>query len=711
MKNGISIKTLLTGALLPLVFSCSSAHHSTLGSTPSQEPGPEAPSVVEKTYKAFTFIQLSDPQLGFQTGDPSEFTEDTLVLARMVSQINRLRPAFVLVTGDMTDNSTNQAQISAYKKMISRIRSDIPVRHLPGNHDVGSACAKEKVDAFEANYGPSTFCFSYENCALIGINSCAIFAAAPSKGDPSADAAEIAEAQYTWLEEKLKATQDFGARIVFGHYPVFVKSIDEERSTNNFTQEERERYWKLFKQYKVKAYGSGHTHYPYESTYLNIDAVTCGALAAPLGKGYRGAMLWTVSEDGRVSHQYLSVDEFVRLDNPDVPAEGGVPRFTSLEGLVMTGYQGWFNTPGDGKGLKWKHYEKNGKFMPGQCSIDLWPDMTEYRDRYDTEFRLPDGRVAQVFSSHDASTSQLHFQWMKQYGIDGAFMQRFVTNLKSTSGKKENSTEILMMGVENAEKTDRAICVMYDLSGMKAGDDSYVIADWKQLCTQYKITQREQNHYLYHHGKPLVAVWGVGFSDGREYGLEECERIIDFLKQEGCSVMLGVPTHWRTLKGDAVSDARLLSLIQKADVVHPWLVGRYDNTSFKNFQALIKEDLAWCAGHSLTYIPTVFPGFSWYNLKGGASPLNQIPRLGGQFLWNQIYFNLKSGAKCLYVAMFDEIDEGTAIFKCANDVPQGASPFLSYEGVPPDRYLWLVGQAAKMTRGDLPISSQMPVQQ
>ena len=43
----------------------------------------------------------------------------------------------------------------------------------------------------------------------------------------------------------------------------------------------------------------------------------------------------------------------------------------------------------------------------------------------------------------------------------------------------------------------------------------------------------------------------------------------------------------------------------------------------------------------------------------------------------------------MYLAMFDEIDEGTAFFKCANEVPVGESPFLSFEGVPSDRYLWL----------------------
>ena len=50
---------------------------------------------------------------------------------------------------------------------------------------------------------------------------------------------------------------------------------------------------------------------------------------------------------------------------------------------------------------------------------------------------------------------------------------------------------------------------------------------------------------------------------------------------------------------------------------------------------------------------------------------NLIPRLGGQFLWTQFLGAKQVGARMVYVAMFDEVDEGTAIFKCANDVPVG----------------------------------------
>ena len=62
-----------------------------------------------------------------------------------------------------------------------------------------------------------------------------------------------------------------------------------------------------------------------------------------------------------------------------------------------------------------------------------------------------------------------------------------------------------------------------------------------------------------------------------------------------------------------------------------------------------------------------------------------------------------------YQAMFDEVDEGTAIFKCTNDPPIGASPFLNYEGLPTDHYLWLAGQGGKLLRGEIEATDDLPI--
>jgi hypothetical protein len=124
---------------------------------------------------------------------------------------------------------------------------------------------------------------------------------------------------------------------------------------------------------------------------------------------------------------------------------------------------------------------------------------------------------------------------------------------------------------------------------------------------------------------------------------------------------------------------------------------------------VLKPDLAWCADAKVDYLPVVFPGFSWHNMNPG-SPHDQIPRRKGEFLWSQFAAAKRSGSQSVYVAMFDEVDEGTAIFKCANDVPvDEVSRFVTYEGLPSDFYLKLTGAGGKLLRGELPPSDTVPI--
>ncbi|SHL89803.1 glycoside hydrolase family 71/99-like protein [Mucilaginibacter sp. OK098] len=386
--------------------------------------------------------------------------------------------------------------------------------------------------------------------------------------------------------------------------------------------------------------------------------------------------------------------------------------FKSYKGLVMAGYQGWFNAPGDGTGRGWNHYNSHGKFEPGSTNIDLWPDVSEYAKTYKTTFKHADGSDAYVYSSHDASSTDTHFRWMQQYGIDGVFVQRFIADVQKGPGRNHNDV-VLGNALRSSQKYHRALALMYDLSGMRAGGDTLVINDFKHLVDSLKLTrQGNKQTYLYHNGKPLVAVWGVGFSDGRRYGLPEIERIIDFLKNDpvygGCSILLGVPTYWRDFGNDTEKDPHLHDILRKVDIIHPWFVGRFNETSYPQFQSRIVGDIAWCKTNKVDYVPTVFPGFSWHNMNP-RSPQNQIPRNKGQFYWKQLYGAIKSGATMLYVAMFDEVDEGTAILKTSKNPPVGLSNFVTIEEeIPNDYYLYLTGYAGKMLRKQIPLQVNIP---
>ena len=646
----------------------------------------------------FFFLQLSDPQFGFMDNNKS-ISAETEAMNKAVTAINQLKPPFVVITGDFVNNSKSKEQIAAYKSMIAQIDSSVKVYMIPGNHDIGKV-SRASIDNYKKNYGETHFSFRYGDCAFIGIDSNII----------KEEDKEREEVQFKWLEQELQKTKDARFKFVFTHCSVFLKRMDEPVNYSNFSLPMREKYVRLFQKYGVNAIFAGHLHNNAYGKVGNMEMITIGPVGKVLGTGYQGMNLVKVYPDRFIS-EFIALNQFpkeVVMSDPATKTTESMSRvrFKSIRNLVMAGYQGWFNTPEDGAGLGWKHFEKEKEFKPGKCTIDLWPDVSEYEKTYETAFKLPDETPAKVFSSYDASTTDLHFKWMKQYGIDGVFMQRFVVSIRNQKGK-DNYNKILNNAVLSAEKYDRAICLMYDLSGMEAGEEDILICDWKELCEKYKLVSRNNNHYVYHHGKPLVAVWGIGFNDRRKYGYEQVKKIIDFLKSEGCSILVGVPTHWRTLTIDAVSDTRLLELVKQADIVHPWLVGRFDNNTYEPYRKSIEEDLKWCKANGKDYMPVLFPGFSWHNMKKDA-PQNMIPRLGGRFFWKQVKGAVDAGAESLYLAMFDEIDEGTAFFKCTNTPPVGESSFITYEGEAPDHYLWLAGEAAKYLRGELR-SSRMPV--
>lgn len=390
----------------------------------------------------------------------------------------------------------------------------------------------------------------------------------------------------------------------------------------------------------------------------------------------------------------------------------------SIEGKILAGYQGWFNTKNDGEGLEWKHYQNKKGFMPGSCSIDYWPDMTEYADHhsYKTPFKHNNGKTAYLFSSADAETVSLHFKWMKDYDIDGVFVQRFVTNLNREKKRTSNLNKVFDNCFQSAKDHDRIISLMYDLSGSKSQNLVETIKnDWKNLVHRYQLNDPRNPNLLTFKGKTIVSIWGVGFNDNRKYTLNDISELIHFFKNDpkygNCSILLGVPTGWRILSGDAVRDSQLHTIIKSADIVHPWTPGRYSDLSSADLhKKIIADDKKWCDENKLLYMPVVFPGFSWANLKNNPSIFNQIPRLRGDFFWRQFYNTISLDVKTVYVAMFDEMDEGTCIFKTDNNPPEGGkSKFLTYEGLPSDYYLWLTGQASKMLRKETSLSKQKPV--
>jgi hypothetical protein len=376
---------------------------------------------------------------------------------------------------------------------------------------------------------------------------------------------------------------------------------------------------------------------------------------------------------------------------------------TSLRHKVLCGYQGWFRCPGDPANEGWRHWSRSAtRFSPDSVTFEMWPDTSEYTadEKYAAPgFTHPDGKPAHLFSSAHPRTVERHFRWMHQYGIDGVFVQRFLVNLGNPSFDR-----VLGHVRAAAAQTGRVYAVCYDLTDApRERLYSLLVEDWKRLVDEAKLTR--DHRYLHHGGKPVVFIWGF-FPD--RFGADVAHRLIDFFQSDGrYAAMLvgGCPWSWRAEK-----DAAWARAFRRFDVISPWNVGNVREEAGRKYAATDswKDDLAEARRAGKGYLPVIYPGFGWTNLKGKAAAGVTVPRLGGEFYWRQFVTAAELGMDMAYVAMFDEVDEATAVFKVSNTPPTQAT-FTTYEGLPADWYLRLTGEGAKALRGERKAEAALPI--
>ncbi len=398
----------------------------------------------------------------------------------------------------------------------------------------------------------------------------------------------------------------------------------------------------------------------------------------------------------------------------------GVVDASTLTGKVLLGYQGWFNCPGDGSpGNNWRTWSR-GVPGPGTLTIDLYPDLSELDadERCAVPGMTIGGKPAYLYSAWNRKTVARHFRWMKDYGLDGVLVQRFVGSI---AGKRSGGDVLLKNIIAAAQQSGRTFAIEYDITGGNLETFAATLQeDWRYLVDEIKIAAHP--NYQRHNGKPVLAIWGMGLMEDRHvpHDPAAAKQLIEWFRSRApakyqVTYMGGTPSRWRTLTNDARPEPGWSEVYQSMDVVQPWTIGRYRDSATvdKWKEDMIVPDLALAAKNKQIYMPVVFPGFSWHNLKKEAKE-NQIPRNRGEFLWRQAYNAKVAGATVLKIAMFDEVNESTAIFKAAarrQDAPdQGYWLTLDADGatLPSDWYLRLAGEITRMFHGEIAPNPQLP---
>ena len=249
----------------------------------------------------FFFIQLTDTQFGMFTTN-KEFAQETANFEFAVASINRLKPAFVVITGDLINKPGDAAQIAEYNRIVAKIDSSIPVYNVAGNHDVENVPTPETIAAYTNLYGPAYYTFRHGGFVGIVLNSSVIHS--PQKTTNHLQQQEV------WLRSELDRARDAEAAhiVIFQHHPWFLKSADEPDEYFNIPRVRRDVYLDLFRKFGVKFLFSGHYHRNALARDGEIEAVTTGPVGMPLG-GDKSGLRVVIVRNGSIQHRYYHFGE------------------------------------------------------------------------------------------------------------------------------------------------------------------------------------------------------------------------------------------------------------------------------------------------------------------------------------------------------------------------------------------------------------------
>ncbi len=402
--------------------------------------------------------------------------------------------------------------------------------------------------------------------------------------------------------------------------------------------------------------------------------------------------------------------------------------------LVLAGYQGWFATPANNIIKKWAHWCKRGEPIPGGfTSFELYPDLSQYQagDLYQTGYAdLHGGGKSLLYDSDRDGVVGLHFQWMKEYGLDGIALQRFLSDLRYRANRNwRNSTAVRVKNF--SEITGKSFYIMYDITGYKGRRLVKNILDDVEDSLRKNLKLLNSPGYARQNGRPVIAIWGLGFTHIPVAKEEAISLIRELKESRGYYVVGGVPYRWRLGEHDSRPD--WLDVYKLFNMLIPWSVGRYRwiHEVDDHSENIWKPDRDFCAAENIDLQRVIYPGFAWSNKKESIAkegkksfsrhlsgtrdaPQNEIPRLAGKFFWRQAYHVARLGTGA-FIAMFDEFDEGTVIVKTAKS--QAGIPsnqyFLTLDAdgtqLSSDFYLRLAAEAAKMIKKERPLTEEIPV--
>lgn len=279
--------------------------------------------VISACNRDFTFVQITDTQIGFDNNRTFEL--DSVNCMAAAEMINAISPDFVVNTGDLVDNPSDDRQQKAYGAFVDSISEGIEYYPLPGNHDIRGG---HKPDC-------DRFAFVHKRTGFLGFDSNIIKA-----GESDAE-----KAQFEWMDAELGKMARCRQIFLFCHIPLVLQSIDEEEDYHNFPKDLRQKYLDLFKKHNVTVLLCGHLHRRHELEIDGIKIISSGATGLVLSKSTKvGIARIKVTAKG-YEYEYLDtegmypvIEKFIADSWDSYVEKTGIPlqRYAGLDSVSLT---------------------------------------------------------------------------------------------------------------------------------------------------------------------------------------------------------------------------------------------------------------------------------------------------------------------------------------------------------------------------------------
>jgi serine/threonine-protein phosphatase CPPED1 len=242
------------------------------------------------------FMMLTDSQMGLYAGDKN-FIQETANFEFAVATVNRLKPAFVVILGDMINKTGDPEEINEFYRISKKIDASIPTYLVAGNHDVDHIPTAKSIEAYRKNFGRDYYSFRAGPVFGIVLDSTLIY-------EPKNVSSEY-EDQVSWLKKELETAKASGLPhiIVFQHHPYFTKEANEPDQPFNIPGERRKQFLDLLHSYGVHYVFAGHTHKNYVAKDGDLEMTASGPVGKPFADDGSGIQFAVVTATG-VYHRY-----------------------------------------------------------------------------------------------------------------------------------------------------------------------------------------------------------------------------------------------------------------------------------------------------------------------------------------------------------------------------------------------------------------------